>query len=79
MLHGNSVECPFHVSETFWNQNLSETRGNAVETRFLKIPVWKLSGNLRFYFGNSRFCSGNARTFQLVMTCCYDFYCSKTI
>ena len=28
-----------------------------------KIPVWKLSGNLRFYFGNPRLCSGNVRTF----------------
>ena len=76
MLHENSVEGPFHVSKTFRNQNLSETRGNALEARFLKISVWKLSGNLRFYFGYSRFCSRNARTFQLVITCCYDFYFS---
>ena len=83
MLHGNSVEGPFHVSETFRNRNLSETRGNALETRgnalktrFLKISVWKLNGNLRFYFGNSCFCFGNARTFQLVMTYCCDFYFS---
>ena len=74
MLHGNSVEGMFHVSETFQNRNLSETRRNALETRFLKISVWKLSGNLHFYFGNSRFCSANAKTFQLVMICCYDFY-----
>ncbi|WZZ07933.1 hypothetical protein YC2023_093854 [Brassica napus] len=54
----------FHVSETFRNRNLSETRRNALETRFLKISVWKLSGNLRFYFGNSRFRSGNAKFFN---------------
>ena len=76
MLHGNSVEGTFHVSETFQNQNLLETRGNALKTRFLKISVWKFSGNLRLYFGNSHFCSGNAKTFQLVMICCYDFYFS---
>ena len=76
MLHGNSVEGTFHVLETFRNRNLSETRGNALETRFLKISVWKLSENLRFYFRNSCFCSGNAKTFQLVMICCYDFYFS---
>ena len=67
-LHGNSVEGPFHVSETFRNRNLSETRGKALETFFLKISIWKLSGHLRFYFGNLCLCSGNARTFQLVMT-----------
>ena len=76
MLRGNSVEGTFHVSKTFRNRNLSKTRGNALETRFLKISFWKLSGNLRYYFGNSRFCSGNAITFQLVMICCYDFYLS---
>ena len=76
MLHGNSVECTFHVLETFRNRNLLETRGNALETRFLKISVWKLSGNLRFYFENSHFCYGNARTFQLVMIFGYNFYFS---
>lgn len=64
MLHGNLLEGTFHVSETFRNQNLSETRGNAMETRFLKFSIWKLDGNLRFYFGNSRFCFGNKITPQ---------------
>ena len=67
MLHGNSVESPFHVLETIQNRNLSETRGNALETRFLKISVWKLNGNLRFYFGNSRFCFGNTKNFFFIL------------
>ena len=67
MLHGNSVEGPFHVSKSL---------GNAFETCYLKVSVWKLSENLRLCFGNSCFYSENARNFQLVMTCCYDFYFS---
>ena len=50
MLHGNSVEDPFHVSETFRNRNLSKTCGNVLETRFLKISVWKISLYMWRYF-----------------------------
>ncbi|WZZ08496.1 hypothetical protein YC2023_094417 [Brassica napus] len=49
MLHGNSVEGMFHVLETFRNQNLSETRGNALETLSAKDPNFEAT---RLHFEN---------------------------
>ena len=57
MLHGNSVEGPFHVSESESFGNLRKCIGNS----FFKNFSLKLNGNLSFYFGNLRFCFENAK------------------
>ncbi|WZZ72188.1 hypothetical protein YC2023_083558 [Brassica napus] len=48
MLHGNSVEGSFHISETFQNRNLSETRGNTLETLWwCTLAAARFPGSIR--------------------------------